>query len=154
MNGEKTNWSQSVTAVLINDGKVLLARHTYGAGKNLLIIPGGYVNFGETPQEAIKREYFEEAGVLIEPKDIIAIRFNMKDWYVCFSADFVSGVARSDNDENSEVLWLDCREALVRDDVPDLTKKLISGAMNNNKAFSKTEFKSRENHGTYSLYCK
>ena len=34
MSEEKnTNWCQSVTGVVIRDGKVLLARHTYGAGK-------------------------------------------------------------------------------------------------------------------------
>ena len=48
---EKTNWSQSVGGVCIRDGKVLLARHTYGAGKGMFIIPGGYVNFGEIPEE-------------------------------------------------------------------------------------------------------
>ena len=27
-----TNWSQSVAGVCLKDGKVLLARHTYGSG--------------------------------------------------------------------------------------------------------------------------
>lgn len=49
MNGENTCYKQSVTAVVIRAGKVLLARHTYGAGKNMLIVPGGYLNKGETP---------------------------------------------------------------------------------------------------------
>lgn len=40
MENGNTNWSQSVTAVVIKEGRVLLARHTYGAGKGLLIIPG------------------------------------------------------------------------------------------------------------------
>ena len=34
-----TNFGQSVTAVVIKDNKVLLARHTYGGGKGLLIVP-------------------------------------------------------------------------------------------------------------------
>ena len=154
MNTENTNWQQSVTGVLISDNKVLLARHTYGAGKNLLIVPGGYLNYNETPQEAVVREYKEETGITVEPKDIIAIRLNFKDWYVAFSLDYVSGEATSDNDENSEVVWLDIYEALSRDDVPDLTKKLIESAMNNNNALTKTDYFSREQHGTYSLYAK
>ena len=36
----RTNWSQSVAGVCLKDGKVLLARHTYGSGKGKLIIPG------------------------------------------------------------------------------------------------------------------
>lgn len=154
MNSENTCYKQSVTAVVIRDNKVLLARHTYGAGKGLLIVPGGYLNFNETPEYAVKREYFEETGVIIEPRDIIAVRFNLKDWYVAFSADYVSGIEHPDNDENSEVLWLNVNDALSRSDVPDLTKKLIEAALNNQSSLKKTEYISRENHGTYSLYTK
>ena len=48
MNGENTDWGKSVSGVLIKDGKVLLARHTYGSGNGKLIIPGGYINIGES----------------------------------------------------------------------------------------------------------
>ena len=143
MNNENTCYKQSVTAVVIRDNKVLLARHTYGAGKGLLIVPGGYLNFNETPEDAVKREYFEETGVIIEPRDIIAVRFNLKDWYVAFSADYVSGIEHPDNDENSEVLWLNVNDALSRSDVPDLTKKLIEAALNNQSSLKKTEYISR-----------
>ena len=142
MNGENTCYKQSVTAVVLRDNKVLLARHTYGAGKDFLIVPGGYLNLDETPEQAVKREFLEETGVVIEPKNIIAVRFNLKDWYVAFSADYVSG------------RWLDVDEALNRSDVPELTKKLIEAAININSPFEKKEFISRENHGTYSLYTK
>ena len=91
MDHENTNWGQSVTGVVVKDGKVLLARHTYGSGKDMLIIPGGYVNLGETPQEALKREFMEETGIVVEAADIIGIRFNMHDWYVAFRAEYVSG---------------------------------------------------------------
>lgn len=43
MSEENTNWEKSAAGVVIKDGKVLLARHTYGAGKGKLIIPGGYI---------------------------------------------------------------------------------------------------------------
>ena len=82
MENGNTNWSQSVTAVVIHEGKVLLSRHTYGAGKGRLIIPGGYLNHGEMPREALIREYLEETGVLIEPRELIGMRFNLKDWYL------------------------------------------------------------------------
>lgn len=131
-NTENTNWGQSVTAVVIKDNKVLLARHTYGGGKGMLIIPGGYVEKGETPQDAVIREFKEETNITIQPKSIIGIRFNMHDWYVAFSADYVSGTAHSDSDENDLVIWLDINEALNRDDVPELTKSLIKCAISSN----------------------
>lgn len=152
MTNENTNYGQSVTAVVIKENKVLLARHTYGGGNGMLIIPGGYVNFGETPQDAVKREYIEETNVAIEPKDIIGIRFNMHDWYVAFRADYISGEAKSDGDENSEVVWLDVNEALTRDDVPDLTKKLIESAISADTGLQRKEYNGSTKHAPQSLY--
>ena len=146
------NWQKSVAAIVERDGKVLLVRHTYGAGKGRLIIPGGYLKDNETPQQACVREVLEEPGITAEPKRLDGVRFNLKDWYVVFAADYVSGEAHSDGDENSEAVWVDIDEALARDDVPDLTRKLIA-AYKNGSALEFTEFVSRENHGTYSLYC-
>ena len=152
MSGENTNWSQSVAGVVIKDNKVLLARHTYGSGNGKLIIPGGYVDFGETPQAALKREYMEETNVEVEPQDIIGIRFNMHDWYVVFRAEYISGEATSDHDENSEVLWVDIQEALARDDVPELTKKCIQCAVSGKKGFRYEDYVGSTKHAPYSLY--
>lgn len=52
MNSDNTNWEQSVAGVVIHDGKVLLARHTYGPGKGRLIIPGRYVNISSLHRRA------------------------------------------------------------------------------------------------------
>lgn len=154
MDHENTNWGQSVTAVVIRDGKVLLARHTYGSGAGKLIIPGGYVNFGESPEDAVKREYMEETNIEIVPRRIIGIRFNVKCWYVAFRADYVSGEAISDGNENSEVIWMDVNEALQRDDVPGLTKHLIKSALSTDSGLSfNPDYTTKESLAPYSLYC-
>jgi len=153
MENGTTNWGQSVTGVVIRDNKVLLARHTYGGGKGLLIVPGGYVNVDETPQDALVREYMEETKVTVKPLDIIGIRFNMRDWYIAFRAEYVSGEATSDHDENSEVLWVDVEEALTREDVPELTKKLIQSAVNDAKGLQPTAYTGSTKHAPNSLYC-
>lgn len=152
MDSGNTNWGQSVTGVVIHNGKVLLARHTYGAGIGKLILPGGYVDYNETPQDALVREYLEETGVTVKPESIIGIRFNMHDWYVAFKAEYVSGTPRTDNDENSEVVWIETEEALKRNDVPDLTKKLIQSAVSDNKGLTYSEYKSNS-YPPFSLYC-
>ena len=153
MGNENTNWGQSVTGVVIKDGKVLLARHTSGPGQGKLIIPGGYVNLNERPEDALIREYMEETHIKIKPLDVIGVRFNMHDWYVAFRAEYISGEASSDNDENSEVLWLDITEALSRDDVPELTKKLIQSAISKNGGLSYTDYKGSTTYAPYALYC-
>ena len=152
MEEKNTNWEKSVTGVVIRDGKVLLARHTYGAGTGLLIIPGGYIQQGEPPEKAVVRELFEETGITAEPKGIIGIRFNMHDWYIAFLAEYISGEARSDGDENSEVIWLETEKALAADDVPDLSKQLIRAALSGS-VMPLTKFASREKWAPESLYC-
>ena len=139
---EKTNWSQSVGGVCIRDGKVLLARHTYGAGKGMFIIPGGYVNFGEIPEETLVREYQEETGITVKAGKLIGIRFSAKDWYAVFEAIYVEGEARSDGDENDQVVWMDPQEALANESVPELTKKMISCAVSG-KGFELTPYNSK-----------
>ena len=124
-----TNWSQSVAGVCLKEGKVLLARHTYGSGNGKLIIPGGYVKFGEVPEETLVREYLEETGVRVKAGRLLGIRFSAKDWYAVFAAEYVEGEARSDGDENSEVVWLDVGEALKDETVPGLTKAMIEQAL-------------------------
>ena len=153
MENGTTNWGQSVTGVVIKENKVLLARHTYGGGAGLLIVPGGYVNEGETPQDALIREYMEETKVTVKPLDIIGIRFNMHDWYIAFRAEYVSGEVSSDHEENSEVLWVDVEEALVREDVSELTKKLIESAVKQEAGLHKEAYNGSTKHGPYSLYC-
>ena len=151
---EETNWCQSVAAVVWHDGKVLLARHTYGSGSGKLIIPGGYVRVGEAPADAVKREVLEETGVTVEPRHILGVRFNRKDWYVVFLADYVSGEARSDRNENSEVLWLDAEEALKRDDVPQLSKLLIQSALSGRSGLEQhPSYAGKPQQAPASLWC-
>lgn len=150
MSDKNNNFAQSVTAVVIRNGKVLLSRHTYGGGKGKLIVPGGYVMNGEAPKEAVKREFLEETNVEIRPLEIIGVRFNTRDWYIAFRGEYISGEAKSDNNENSEVLWLDVTNALSREDVPDLTKKLIRCALSKSQGLVPTEYDGK--NPPFSLY--
>ncbi len=49
-----------VAAVIIVDNKVFAAKRDYGELKGLWEFPGGKIETGETPQEALKREIQEE----------------------------------------------------------------------------------------------
>ncbi len=150
MESGNTDWGKSVAAVVIHGGKVLLGRHTYGDGDGKLILPGGYMNVGESVEEAVVRETKEETDILVRPTGVVGIRTNSKDWYLIFRADYVSGEARPADKENSEILWLDIKEALSRDDVPELTKWAIRSAKN--KGFQKRPYMCEREHEPYSYY--
>ena len=67
--------------------------------------------------------------------------------------DLNSGEATSDNNENSEVLWVDVEEALSREDVPELTKKLVQSAISIEKGLTYAEYQGNTKNAPYSLYC-
>ena len=119
------NYFASVGAIIIKDNDVLLVRHTYGDAKMKLLNPSGYLNYGELPYEALKREVFEETGAVIEPKGLLAVRCGAKDWWLTFLADYISGIIRTDESENNEVLFMPIDKALKHPDVTDSTKILI-----------------------------
>jgi 8-oxo-dGTP diphosphatase len=49
-------------ALCIEDGRVLLARHVPAKGESTWTLPGGKVEHGEDPYEAVIREVAEETG--------------------------------------------------------------------------------------------
>jgi ADP-ribose pyrophosphatase YjhB (NUDIX family) len=52
------------------DGGLLLVRRGIEPGKGKLALPGGYVDHGETWQEAGAREVREETGILVSPDEL------------------------------------------------------------------------------------
>jgi 8-oxo-dGTP diphosphatase len=54
--------------VILNNPKLLLTLKKSGAYKNLWGLPGGGIEFGETPEETLKRELLEE--VALEAKEL------------------------------------------------------------------------------------
>lgn len=57
------NPKATVTGIIIKDGKVLALKRKEEPFKGKFDFPGGYMNAGETPEEAMRREIKEELGV-------------------------------------------------------------------------------------------
>ena len=62
-----------VSIILEQDGKLLMLQRAKEPLKNYWCLPGGYINYEETPEEAVKRETEEEAGVSITIKDLVGV---------------------------------------------------------------------------------
>ena len=122
------NYFASVGAIVLRNDEVLLVRHTYGDATGKLLNPSGYIKQGEMPYEALKREVFEETGIEINPKGLLAVRCSAKDWWLVFLAEYVSGTPRSDSHENSEALFMPCDEAANHPDVTNAVKILLERA--------------------------
>jgi mutator protein MutT len=52
---------------------ILLVKRSKDPFKNQFALPGGFVNEGETIEEAIKREVYEETSLEVHPIDILGV---------------------------------------------------------------------------------
>ena len=67
------NPTPTVDVILQRDSKVLMVRRRKDPFKDRLALPGGFVNEGETVEEAMKREAIEETSLEVEPVDILGV---------------------------------------------------------------------------------
>lgn len=60
-------------AIIQNSSSILLIKRSKDPYKNQFALPGGFVNKGETIEEAIKREVYEETSLEVHPIDILGV---------------------------------------------------------------------------------
>jgi ADP-ribose pyrophosphatase YjhB (NUDIX family) len=105
----------AVSAAIIRDGRVLVARRARSPALDIWTMPGGVVEQGETLIEALKREIAEETALTIEPvalaghREVLVRdddqRVSRHFVILCFAARWVAGEPRL-NDELAEARWL------------------------------------------------
>jgi 8-oxo-dGTP diphosphatase len=82
----QNKFTVSVGAVVLNDeGKILLLDHVLRPASGWGI-PGGFINKGEQPHEAISREIFEETGLELENIEMIWVRTLYRHIEIIFRA--------------------------------------------------------------------
>lgn len=60
-----------VAAIIIKDGKIFATQRGYGEWKDYWEFPGGKMEPGETPEEALRREIREELATEIEVGELL-----------------------------------------------------------------------------------
>lgn len=147
------NYSLSVGCIVRKEDEILLVRHTYGGAKGKLLIPGGYCNMGELPQEAACREVLEETKVVAKVNGMLGIRCNRKAWYALMVMDYVEGEPESDHKENSEAIFVNVEEALGREDVTHMTKVALRALLDKGDKWLNQDMEYKRVRGNdYELY--
>ncbi len=115
-----------VAAIIIRDGKVFATQRGYGEWKDWWEFPGGKIEAGECPQEALVREIREELDAEIEVGELIeTIEWDYPDFHLtmhCFVCSLVSESMHLNEHEDSawltrdtlhSVKWLPADEGLI-----------------------------------------
>ena len=84
-----------VAAIIVRDGRIFATQRGYGDFKDGWEFPGGKIEAGETPQEALVREIREELGVEIRVGELVATaEYDYPKFHLsmpCFFAEICEG---------------------------------------------------------------
>ena len=98
-----------VAAVIKDNNKIFCTQRGYGEFKGYWEFPGGKIEEGETPQEALKREIKEELTIDIEVDELIdTVEYDYPDFHLsmdCFYAEIINGEIELKEHDNA--LWLE-----------------------------------------------
>ena len=84
-----------VAAIIIHENKIFATQRGYGEFKDGWEFPGGKIEPGETPQDALVREIKEELDIEIEVKDFLeTVEYDYPEFHLsmdCFFCTIRSG---------------------------------------------------------------
>jgi 8-oxo-dGTP diphosphatase len=97
----------SAAAVITNEkGEVLLLDHVIRPNKSGWGLPGGFINYGEQPEDGIRREIREETGIELNDLRLFQIRTLGTRLELIYSAEAV-GEPRVLSREISDLGWFE-----------------------------------------------
>ena len=73
-----------VAAIIINGDKIFATQRGYGEWKDYWEFPGGKIEPGETPEDALRREILEELDTKIAVGDkITTVEYDYPEFHLC-----------------------------------------------------------------------
>lgn len=123
---ERMKRIEVVAAVIVRDGEVLATRRGYGEWQGWWEFPGGKMEAGESPRDALRREIREELDAEIEVGRLLeTVEWDYPSFHLtmhCFICSLVSGSMNLNEHEAAawlskenigSVKWLPADEGLI-----------------------------------------
>ena len=105
----------AAVAFVEKEKHVLLVRRNMNPGRGKWALPAGYVDFGEAPADAAKREVYEETNLEVEITELIDVYgtdgSHGASIVIIYKARVTNGKASAQDDADA-VMWYSAREAL------------------------------------------
>lgn len=133
----------AVVGIITKQGKALLVKRRREPYANTWMFPAGFVDYGEHPEETVKREVKEETGLEVKKAEFMEVLQSEDDprspghFVFCYKITVSDGQLRTDEEENEEVAWKSIK------DPPKIGFKLhqhIMKKLQRNKGFFKLVF--------------
>ena len=84
-----------VAAIIVRDGRIFATQRGYGEWKEWWEFPGGKIEHGETPEDALKREIREELATEIEMDELFTtVEYDYPKFHLtmhCYLCTIVNG---------------------------------------------------------------
>lgn len=113
-------WRVGAAGAVVQQGRVLMVRHTYGEKKGRWALPGGYATHDERLDQTAVREVQEETGLAAEVVDVIGLRTRYTEHggavFVLFRLRPLSGQPVPDGVEVDRAAWFSAAEVEAMDD--------------------------------------
>ena len=101
-----------VAAIIIKDGRLFATQRGYGEWKDWWEFPGGKIEPGEAPEDALKREIREELATEIEVGNLLTtVEYDYPKYHLsmqCFICSVISG--QLSLLEHEDARWLSMNE--------------------------------------------
>lgn len=126
-----------VAAIIERDGRIFATQRGYGEFKDWWEFPGGKIDAGETPEEALRREIREELATEIEVGELLTtVEYDYPTWHLtmhCFMCKVIKGdlvlleheaAKWLSRDELHSVDWLPADEGIIELLSADLSDRM------------------------------
>jgi len=105
----QTKFTVSAAAVVVNEhGEVLLLDHVLRPNSNWGI-PGGFINAGEPPEKAVRREIYEETGLELKNIKLVHVRTHRRHVEILYYAE-ANGTPEAKSREINAAKWFKLNE--------------------------------------------
>jgi ADP-ribose pyrophosphatase YjhB (NUDIX family) len=109
---EYRNPTPTIDVILQRNSNILLIRRKNDPFKGFLALPGGFINEGETAEQAARRETVEETSLEVEPIDILGVysdprRDPRKHVMSVVFVAIITGGSESAGDDAGKLEWVE-----------------------------------------------